>query len=826
MKNMKKLLQKAMVFTLTAAMLIGTPLSASAAGLVDLYKVEDGWGNVIEQDGPNDTRTGTVTATQTNSGVLNANPTLMGIVLDETNYEIELPKSAGAKPDTLTASFDWGTEKLDEKTQKLNDELLKHLKWSVEGTGGKKGTDILALEGKFYGAKRDTITLKPKAAGTAKVTVSLDSAEYNLHYSAVATVTVVQYADVLKFGDDLATYAVTGNVIDLNEYVETYVMKDGKEVKEDTSDTITYALKADSKAATLKNSMLTLKQEGSIQLMAIGKKKTSGWTTITVGKGHNAKKIEFTGGNKVTWVINDGMTLDVEAVVTETKDGENPCTDKISWSSKKPAIVEVKTTAPMKLTDNKCQVTLIPKAVGKAQIVAKASSGKSATLNVTVSANLTKIKIEEAKGKEDEADITYYSGQTVDLYELADQYFENKGEMNFTDAGLKWIFDGDSSEQKPMKKVASLNAKGILNIKPDITSVSGGTDVIRVLAVNAKKVGDKKPGEIKSEVLKIKLEQVNVTEITVKKGKDPVASATASNGKVTQKVKGATNTDTVVAGASRVYTLTARGTIGKSEKIVELDRSVLGWTASGNGKIVKASRNKSDNGVISAIKKGTATITVNSATKKNDKYVAIKTTFKAKVTAPTKTLSLSVKNRGIAATGRKQTISITPVIEKGTTTNKNKDIKWEAWKNGNKISIDKGKIKNIILDEKDLGAEIKVTATVLNGGPKTTIRLTVVKPSKNVEFQNGETKTSKEELTENGDSKTVNVKVNLAAGGAGVPDKENVSGVTYTVNKAGIVRVVDNKDGTITIEPLVKGSVKITATTLDGKKGSLNVKVK
>ena len=31
MKNMKKLLQKAMVFTLTAAMLIGTPLSASAA---------------------------------------------------------------------------------------------------------------------------------------------------------------------------------------------------------------------------------------------------------------------------------------------------------------------------------------------------------------------------------------------------------------------------------------------------------------------------------------------------------------------------------------------------------------------------------------------------------------------------------------------------------------------------------------------------------------------------------------------------------------------------------------------------------------------------
>ncbi len=818
MKNMKKLLQKAMVFTLTAAMLIGTPLSASAAGLVDLYKVEDGWGHIVPDQGdPDNTRTGTVTATQSNSGVLNANPTLAGIVLDETNYEIGLPVSAGTKH-TLTASFDWGTGKLDEDTQKLNDKLLKHLKWS------SSDTRVLALEGKFNGASRDVITLKPKAAGTAKVTVSLDSAEYDLHYSAVATVTVVQYAEKLDFSEDLKTYAVTGNVIDLNEYVETYVTKDGKDVMEDTSDIITYALKADSKTATLKNSMLTLKKEGKIQLMAIGKKTTSGWTEeITVGKGHNAKKIEFTGGNKVTWAINDGMTLDVEAVVTETKDGEDLCTDKISWSSKKPAIVEVKTTAPMKLTDNKCQVTLIPKAVGKAQIVAKASSGKSATLNVTVSANLTKIKIEEAKGKEDEADITYYSGQTVDLYELADQYFENKGEMNFTDAGLKWIFDGDSSAQKPMKKVASLNAKGILNIKPDITNVSDGTNEIKVLAVNAKKVGNKKPGEIKSEVLKIKLEQVNVTEITVKKGGESVASAEAIDGKVKQVVKG--KTDTVSAGASRVYTLTARGTIGTSEKIVDLDRSVLGWTASGNGKIVKASRNKSDNGVINAIKKGTATITVNSATKKNGKYVAIKTTFKAKVTAPTKTLTLSVKNRGIAATGKRQTISITPVIEKGSTTNKTKDIVWTATKDGEKIDIDKGKIKNITLGADDLGAKIKVTARVKNGGPQTSIVLTVVKPSKNVEFQNGKAeKISKVDLTT--EATTVNVKVNLSPSGAGVPNEGNVSGVTYTVNKAGIVRVVDNKDGTITIEPLVKGSVKITATTLDGKKGSLNVKVK
>ena len=149
------------MFTLTAAMLIGTPLSASAAGLVDLYKVEDGWGNITDQGDPDNTRTGTVTATQSNSGVLNANPTLAGIVLDETNYEIELPVSAGTKH-TLTASFDWGTDKLDEDTQKLNDKLLKHLKWS------SSDTRVLALEGKFNGASRDVITLKPKI-GSAHV---------------------------------------------------------------------------------------------------------------------------------------------------------------------------------------------------------------------------------------------------------------------------------------------------------------------------------------------------------------------------------------------------------------------------------------------------------------------------------------------------------------------------------------------------------------------------------------------------------------------------------------------------------------------------------
>ena len=799
MKNMKKLLQKAMVFTLTAAMLVGTPLTASAAGLVDLYQIEDGWGNVTGND--DNTRTGTVTATQTNSGILEANAQLEGIVLDETNLELEIPEEG-----TLTASLDWGETTKDAA---LEEKLLKTLQWK------SSSTDIVAIRvpnRSYNGGPRDVIQVVPKAAGTATITVSLDSKEYDLHYTAEATVTVVQYADELKFNDaKIKEDAYSGNALALNDYVDRYV---GGKVA-NTSDVLTFAVKADSKVATLKNNVLTLKKDGKIQVLAIGKKVTSGWKEITIEKGVNVKKLVVDGDKNQKWNINekgvDGYTVKVKA---EQKDGEGKCTNQVSWTSKKPAIVDIASSDSKFAQDDTCSATLVAKAPGKAQIVAKASNGKSATITVTVSADLTKIEIVNAPAK-------LYSGQTIDLYGFAEQYFETKGPKGFTDAGLKWSFADTGNDLKAVKKVASINAKGVLTIKPDV-SVANGKKTLTVKAVGKKKVNNK---IIESNVVTINLEQVNVTEITVSKGNTAIATATVNpaNGKVT--VNKPVNTDTIAVDGSRIYKLTAKGTI-ENGAVQDLDGSVLGWTASGNGKTVNASKNAYNNGVIKAIKKGTATVTINSATKKGNKFVAVKTTFKAKVTAPTKTLTLSVKNKGIAATGKKQTISITPVLQKGSTTNKNKDIVWTATKNGETFTgIDPktGKMKNVVFGEADLGAKIKVTAKVKNGGPSTSITLTVVKESKNVEFQQNGAKITK--LNNISADQAVAVKVNLKAGGNSDPGKDNVSGVTYTVNKAGIVRIVENADGTIKIEPLNNGSVKITATTLDGKKGTLNVKV-
>ena len=50
-------------------------------------------------------------------------------------------------------------------------------------------------------------------------------------------------------------------------------------------------------------------------------------------------------------------------------------------------------------------------------------------------------------------------------------------------------------------------------------------------------------------------------------------------------------------------------------------------------------------------------------------------------------------------------------------------------------------------------------------------------------------------------------------------DDHKVAKVTYTMNKQDYLRIVENADGTITLKPIQKGTVKITPVSEDGKKG-------
>ncbi|MBD5487712.1 MAG: hypothetical protein HDR13_02830 [Lachnospiraceae bacterium] len=828
--------KKAMVWTLAATMLVATPLTASAAGLRGVYKVEDGWGNMYDQNGDDDTRTGTVTSTYTGSksGVLKNDSNLVGIVLDETNVDLTMegaynPEKQETK--TLTVEFVWQDGMKDK--EKEEEHLAKLLTW-------KSGENsIVSLNHKVDNGKTNQMTLVAKSGGKTTVTVSLDDYANNIHFTSTANVNVKQIATGLKW-DDVALNkdAYEGVSLDLNEYVTT--------VPDTATDNITFEIvKDDAKSATLKNGILKLKKnkvDKDVTVVAIGEKVKEP-VTITIKKATPATKVEIRKVGrtelikKYDWLVNndgDSEGQKFEVVLsskkedgTVTTDREN-CTDKVTWSSKKPAIVEVKGNGKGD------EVTLVAKSVGTAQITAQASSGKKATLSVTVRANLTGFEITAATAN-------LYSGQSIKLG--SNQHFAANGTDNFTDAGLTWSFDGDKQEVAKMKKVATINAKtGVLTIKPDV-SAFGESDRVKVTAKNAKVIGKKDEAEYKKakelpsgNTLEFKLTQIDITSIQVLEMNNAQIAGASGNGNKVTTAKGATVT--IAADTSRTYKVVAEAKItedGEEKLVTALDgkpvATTLNWASSKDTLATATMDSNNGNGTVKGIKKGTPTITVSGATKKGNKYVAIKATFKASVTVPTKSIVLSTKNSAIAATNKNQTITLKATLDKGTTS-KAKDIVWTATritKDGSNTPVPESDIKGgklkLTKDKYEAGDKFIVTAKIANAGVQSSMELKVVVPSKKVQFvDNPESETQKKTLefeSSDADPAMIYTKVQTDNGWTVADDENNVAPVTYTVSKSGIVQLVDKK-----VTPIKKGTVKITATTADGKKATLTVKVK
>ena len=841
------------MFTLTAAMLIGTPLSASAAGLVDIYKTEDGWGNKVPGS-DDDTRTGTVTSTvtSTDTRVLGVDTVLEGIVLSETDVELELVGAYSSKEEDLvkkllTVDFVWS----DGKGHEADEELLKKkFKWET------KDKNVVSLNNSSKNGNLDQMEVVAKAGGKAAVVVSLDDYANNIHFKTTANVVVKQYASNLSFSDELDEEAYENVSLTL----EDYLVRDPKTA----SDEVSYEVVRGN--GTIKNGVLKLgklTKDDKVTVIAIGEKVKSEPKEITIKPAVPATKVairKVKTTDKITkydWLVNTESENQFE-VVLDTKATENItpdnadrftlCTDKITWSSQKPEIVAVQGSSKGDV------VTLVPKKVGSSKITAQTSSGKKGTLNVTVRANLT--------GFEISADTTtLYSGQSIKLD--ATQYFaaekgDGKKNANFTDAGLTWSFYGDKDAVKAMKKAAKLNAKtGVLTINADVS----GVEKIQVTATNAKKIGKKGDAtEEKAKTLEpigkqpitFELKQINITNITVYEntGKDakPIAHVFVDNsGKkpklVTEKIDKKVSTVTIPAGTTRTYAVVAEGSVvGTGEKVAINAEDMLNW-ASAKEKVAVATRiNGAKRGNVKAESKGSAKITVSGATTLDGKkYKAISASFTASVTAPTKSIKLSTKNSAIQATGKKQTVTIKAALDKGCTS-KTKEIVWEARNittDDTTLTATGGKVQLPIGSYK-AGDIILVTAKIPSAGVQSRMTLKVVEPSIAVEIRNGKTEGAGEIFTvgkkkNNAEIKLSDATTNLqmvsmvnvgtktapewaVAGGDAM--HPNVTNVTYTVNKKGIVQIVDGE-----VKGIKAGTVKITATTADGKKATLTVKV-
>lgn len=393
------MLKKAMVFTLTAAMLVGTPLTASAAPLNSVYKVTDHWGNK-QDDGDDNSHTGTVTntATNTNTGVLKENETkILGIALDKKHLDVEV---RGAQ-ETLTATIlvDAAAGELEDKygadTDRVLKDLAKMIRWEVQNPDGK----VDATTNKRLSIRVTTpengdgsqITLNPRM-GTEEgkdmiVKATIDGAYYigideesgkpevkslvtnkTEGYSAEATVSIKEYTRALSWSDGkTVTDTYVKHTVDLG----AMLVRDPSTA----NDTITWT-SSDTKVATVN-------ADGLVTIKVNANKVPAECTIVAMGEEETAKvrrTIKVTAGNPASGVN----------IFRRTNDQENP----FEFLTKKTIDLDVNNGTTQELLG---QMTVKVKVIGKGRNYAttvqaaeeyKRSNGTYNTINVDFSAGV------------------------------------------------------------------------------------------------------------------------------------------------------------------------------------------------------------------------------------------------------------------------------------------------------------------------------------------------------------------------------------------------------------------------------------------------------
>ena len=898
MRSMKKLLKKAMVFTLTAAMLVGTPLTASAAPLNSVYSVGDHWGEQYD-DGDDTSHTGTITntATTTESGVLKDNETkIVGIALDKTHLDME----KGVQGElTATILYDADDSVLvnkygDEKTDEMKAVLAKMIRWEVQNADGKvdgNTNQTLSIRVKNNG-DASTIMLNPrhgtKVGEDMIVKAYLDGSWYidangdvqelvdnkTDGYSAKATVFIKEYSDSLSFvGVPEKVYVK--NVIDFNKYLVRN--------PETANDTIIWTSTNTKIAKVSATGVVTFVKAptgtDTCDIIAIGEKGAKATYTINstnMEQGTGASKIEIkpasasaslfdTKGKNATLDLGDSskeqagvevtMYAKVETAVKASNNKEAATTEAEAakkndkYVTKKmdladgAAYLEVskdkKTATPktVKITDNvtwttsKNTIAVVAdasnsaatikaagKALGKANITAKADSGKSAKVAVTVKATLGDLKIGGIK-----KDDTLYSGQSVQLEAIRTPEANNDA--------VTWSIEKVMIKGKlKANPNATINAKGVLTIKPKLDA--SVKEVQINLETKAKIKGTKNPVK-KAESVIIYVEQSNITGITVHDDKTLIADLAMVKNKLKANVnlaKKADNTRTLSVPVGKNYTVNA------TTDATEYDAKGTLNVTSSKPKVATVTYDKNGTARVKAVAKGDATITVSGVA--NNKVV--KTTFKVKVKQPVTSLTMNKTYVVLKDTGKALSASFS--------VKQNKDAKetitWsmtgtKAGDKNTKIEItNKGKVTF----GKDSGYKAGDTYTVTaisQSGVKATATIEIVSPSTAVRVKDkdgndftltpskGKPKANTTQLAL-GESVELFPQVNVGkskpeadqkwieAGKA--EDGKKAAGVTYSVNKKGIVQIVGD-----TVYRVGNGKAVITIKTTDGKSCKLTI---
>lgn len=941
MKNVKKLLKKAMVFTVAASMLVGTPLTASAAGIRGVYSIQDGSGSAAEQE----SGTGTVTNTDTGSGVLADNDAkIIGIVLDKNIVNAEKGKKQSLKATIVLDGQIYGKNEDGNEidiTEEVRKKLASKIQWKLSFADGSEDENPAATVGiktptdeDGKAIDRTMLEVNPKK-GTKKgkevvITARINNSYYVNEdgevleyvrpvgeYKATATVSVKEYSTALALVG--MPEPLLKHTLDLNDYLVRTPLS--------ANDDITW-ISTDARVASVTAAgVVTFKQaDKSCDIYAVGEQGAKAKWHVTVGAGVQSSRIEIidsdtdepfknlkgqankaeadlVGGSwtadaevvmyaKVKNAIvskanankaavdltNDGATKPDGSYKTgnvEVKDGDvyyllvdgeavqqNPLeiTDTITWTSNKPAIVSVdgeNDTAELTAND-----------IGTAVVTAKASSGKSAKVTVTVRATLKDDGLEITNTEE-----LLYSGQSLQMT-FDRTPWQNKD-------GVKWSIEkvtylNGGVEKSKVHPNATINAKGLLKIKPKLDLSDTGTEdsyqiVTVVLESKTKKTVDGRQVPVARDTFDIHIEQSSVDKITVKDDADVVVAEvftdySGRNPAVKQSLRAsdANNTTYISVPKDRTYTATVEA---NEDLDYEAGVDTLTWTTS-NAKVASIEETADGKAKIKANANGKATITVSGirAVNKDDGTLksasVIKTTFKVDVKQPVKTVTLNkpsvVLNRKTKkVSGNDVTIDQKVALKAtlGPKGVKNEAISWSVKENGEPLTDlralgledARGNVKTtasvtVNLPTPEIGDVFEITARTKSGAYAVST-VTVVNKTTGVaiakqalgadkmpvlftEQNNAGREIANTKNAVLGDTFKMYPCINIGKNATTETDyytagTANCENVTYSVSKKGIVTV--DEDGTV--HAINKGTAVITAKTPLGKKATLKVVV-
>ena len=930
--------KKAMVWTLAASMLVATPLTASAAGLRGVYSTSDGWNDDINDEDPYDSHTGTVTNTETSSdsGVLENNEAkIMGIALDKTHVNVEV----GGQKETITATVvidgKLTNDAGEDATEEMLSLLVRKIKWEVLNPDGSINADTNKILSIFATTKgdRSQITLNPrqgtKVGEDMIVRAKLDGRYYydkngqkwelidnrTEGFSEEATVSIKEYSKGLDF-IDMPENVYAKHTLDLNDHI--------RRDPETANDTITWISENTSAATVTAAGVVTFKTAGKEgKIIAVGEKGAKAEWEFEVEAGQQASKIEivdvetedaYKNNAKITADLQDdgwnqSLTVRMSAKVnrikedaegnpvapgtkgyaTESKElvedsyywvvGENgepeqkqvEITDDVTWTSNKPAIVSVDAEGA-----NGRYATITAKAVGTAAITAKASSGKSAKLNVTVKATLNGLEITTETDH-------LYSGQTLQMEFERDPEANRDAVVWYIDKVTTWTIDKDGNEVPKQKTNpnASINNKGLLTIKPKLNmddeeymTVNVGLRTKNKFVVDQDEDGKDIKDYIYAETKEITIDQSSIDVITVTDDDGTLIANVhiddRNKVKTNDLVAKGNNVTKISVPKNRTYTISATN----SENDYAGGEETLKCVSS-NAKIAEVTYDGAGEAKITAKSNGTATITVsgiravdgvrNQGKENEETYLksasVFKTTFKVEVKQPVNTVTLNkpsvVLNEKTKKVKKETVVQDQKVSLKATLgpkgVGKKEAVHWsvkqtagvdhsEALKNLTALGLEKkGKevtatSVSVNLPAPQIGDVFEITARAESGASATSI-VKVLEKTTAVAIYDADTKAPYSEVDPKkskplantkwlgiGKSTTMQAmiatdakKTNYAPAGT-----DNLEDVTYTVNKKGIVTIDSNG----TVYAIKKGKVTITAKTPTGKSGKLTVEVK